>query len=260
MKRTYSPTNLHLKYKNQIDLLTNGEAFSTYFKIRVIVGDFYETLAHEFFGGKRKNKQIIEDLGLRECEPDLENHKIETFIEVKASKYDNYFKIFTHQVEKYRSLLMNEFPYDLPGVNYAFFTYNIKEVLKECPNDNILIEKLSQKTLSLLVLPFGIIEEICKKSRKFNGVSYKPFHYFNVSQTRLFFKNPEESLKNYGVDPGDLKIEERLFPSNWTIEGNKITPFDVMKISYKDYEKWLTSFRGLVNGTKEQNLKDNLPF
>lgn len=256
--RIYNPRNLFLRFNANTDLFgEKNEKYDRCFKIRVVVGEFYETLAQAFFRGKRNTRKNIGEVIVgTECEPDIENHKEETFIEVKASKFNNYFKLFDHQLKKYQGLLLNQFPFDSPRVNYAFFIYNIREVQRECPDYKSLIDSLSKKTLSLLVLPFGIVESVCSKSNYYNQGEkgpYKPFHYFNASKAKLFFKNPKEAMRFYGINPDSISIEERLFPSNWTINDNKITPFDVMQLSYKDYQKWLDIF-------KEQNLKDELPF
>jgi len=225
---------IHINSRRQLRLFPRS-SFVDYFKIRVLVGDFYETMAQAYFGGERKVRKDITDLEELSCEPDIENHERKTYFEVKASKSSNYFKLFDRQIERYKILLKDESSWAHPKIDFAFFTYNLKQVLKECPNEDILIKSLAEKTSSMLILPFSITEKIWKESKKHCGnlSIYPSFSYFDRRDVNLFLGNSDEAFKKFDIAKTDYKISKSTFPDNWEIEGFKINAFPILNIGHK---------------------------
>ncbi len=205
--------------------------------------NFYENIAHAYFGGERKTRQSLENIEFDECEPDIEHFKKERWIEVKASKKNNYFKLFDHQLEKYKELLNGEFPFAKPKVDYVLFSYDIKDVFKECPEEEILIENLAKRTKSMTIIPLSIIEEMHKRCKTGKCKLYRPFVCFRHGDYNLFWTNIDDAFKKFGLNMGDYIITKRRFPGNYSIEGFKINSFPILDIKHAKYEGWLFGFK-----------------
>lgn len=166
------------------------------------------------------------------------------WIEVKASKINNYFGLIDKQLKNYERLLMNRFPWTNPKVEYIFFTYNIKKVFEECHNEESLIERLAQNTVSMLAMPLDIVGKIWEKSSRYNGSVYESFRYFKRSDANLFLSNLGEAFNKFDIKKEDYKIVKKKFSAGYSIEGAEIKQFDILKISHNgNYDRWLSDFR-----------------
>jgi len=223
---------IHINSRRQLRLFPSGD-YGNHFETHGIVGEFYETIAQAFLGGKRKTRRVMEPGGIGFfCEPDIEDKEKERWIEVKSTKSSNYYKLYDTQIDKYRQLL-KESSWNNPKIDFAFFAYNIKNVLKECPNEDALIRDLAEKTESMLMAPFSIVEKIWKNSRRFIGESYNHYSYFNNLDADLFINDAEKAFNKFDIDKRDYNLSKRIFPDNYTIEGFKINAFQIINIEHK---------------------------
>lgn len=210
-------------------------------RIRVLVGSFYEALAQAYFGGKRKIREIL----LREsygggldfevsCEPDIEDSEKERYIEVKASKSNNYFRLRDLQFTKYKMLMEKESHWKEPKLDFAFFTYNIKNINRECPTEDNLIESLAKKTSSCIIMPFDAVKNIWEKSRKHYSSVQPAYAYFDRRDANMFLNGYEKAFDKFGIEAKHHEVRKETFPENYVVEGSRVSPFPIVEIKEKN--------------------------
>ena len=196
-------------------------------QIAVLVGEFYEQLAHKIFGGERlhfaaqvyreqfcfnfaskfKDNSIIP--------PDLYIPESKAVIEVKASQKASTFKLRLSQIETFQELIRDISAFR--DLRFCFFRYNFRGMMNEMPSVERIAEILFEKTESMALVDFCLIERLIATARKHltpygsfgNYTSWTGEPLFMLKQRffRDLMENPSKLCGELGIDHTELKVD-----------------------------------------------------
>lgn len=150
---------------------------------KIFVGDFYENLFLNMFGGRK-----FEETNEQGCFlPDFIMEEEKKIYEVKGASRYYYFHLRDCQINGFEKLLNHDFR-DFK-LFFAFFTHGLKNISANHKNKEELFKNLAEKTESLIILPFSKVKRI--HARRKSG--YDGFCYDTL--TRLYRNGLEKILK-----------------------------------------------------------------
>jgi len=239
--------------------LFNEEKAEGGFGLRVKEGYFFELLCHGIYGGSIKSSYNENENGSKDMlttEPDITDVKRKTFMEVKGVGPGQALKLMDGQIAKYALLQTKEYFSKPSKIRFEIFRHGVSSIQENYKNKGLeeLIKRLSDSVRFLISLPFSVIFKIYLNegkltSRHDDERTYYTLTRLNSTGLNKFIAYPEETLKEFNLNPNDFEIKKRRLPKKITINGFKINTFPMLSIYDKDHEK----ATGLIN----EKIKSN---
>lgn len=179
---------------------------------RIFVGDFYENLFLNMFGGKK-----LEETNEQGCFlPDFIMEEEKKIYEVKGGSKYNYYHLRDCQINGFKELLNHDFR-DFK-LFFAFFTHGLKNISTNHKNKEELFKNLAEKTESLIILPFSKVKRIhARRKSRYDGFCYDTL-------TRLYRNGLEEILKK--------ELNHKTYLSKPIfLDEYKIKPFEIVEVN-----------------------------
>lgn len=227
---------------------------------RVSIGNFYENLTLCIFGGKHHiREKIVEDAFLI-CEPDSTNHNEEIHFESKGVSIRGDCKLYDHQTQKYFLLQLGKGAYKSPVIIYAIYLHDCIGITNKTDgNLEKVISELSKSNKLMLILPFSIIWEIHRNGnyRSFYRVfgsekcSTEYMTRFRPKEMYKFMLDPEQSIKDFNLNPEDYIIVKRKLPEGMKINKTIVKDFPILYVQDKNHSKSLKRFKEKYSSLEE---------
>lgn len=235
---------------------------------RVSIGDFYENLTLCILGGKHHIKENLAKEAFLICEPDSTDHHEEIHFESKGVSIRGDCKLYDHQTQKYFLLQLGKGAYESPSIIYAIYLHDCVGIMNKTGGDlEKIISELSKNNKLMLILPFSIIWEIHRVGnyRSFYRIFGSEKHLmeymtrFRPKEIYRFMLDPEQSIKNFNLDPEDYIIVKRKLPEGMKINKTIVKDFPILYIQDKNHSKWLKKFKERY-GSLEAEVKSELEY
>jgi hypothetical protein len=118
--------------------------------------------------------------------------------------------------------------------------------------EEALFREMAERTFFSLRLPFSVVlamhkigDERMKKHlfRRYEGSETFPDCTIIRSPTiNKIFKNPSETLAEFGLNADDYVVERVLSPKDFEIEGARIRQFPILHMNDKNHAEWVKRF------------------
>ncbi len=143
------------------------------YAVRQFIGMFFEELAERIFEAKMIPRRNFRE---GDIHPDLECSKLDAWLEIKATQSIRPFKIYLSQIDKYKKLLADAFPYS--RIFYVFFSHQVFNISRDYTDPETLGQDLVLNTIQVLVLDFPVVLAICQKLEVATEYAYSGFPPF----------------------------------------------------------------------------------
>lgn len=237
--------------------LFNEEIVGDGFGLRVKEGYFFELLCHGIYGGSIKN--LYHENGntpkdIMTTEPDVTDTKKGIFREVKGVGPGGDLKLIDEQVAKYCLLQTKEYFKNPPRIRFEIFRHDIRKIQENYKKKNLesLIEGLSNSIKFSISLPFSLVFQVYCDNNKFtcrhdNEMTYKTLTRLNSSGLNNFLAYPEDTIKEFGLNPDDFLIKKKRFPRTVLINDFNITPFPMLFIYNLKEDEFVDTLQERIN-------------
>lgn len=191
--------------------------------VAVMVGEFYELLAQQIFGGERIdpalenyiNSNQPSSSGLAEEHhflPDLYCRETKIGSEIKGAQKRTAHPLRVDQLERFRKLLKENCKFE--RIRYVFFRYETREPLNR-KNVNGIVDLLAEKTCLMAVVDLSVIASLVECAERWE-TEYVLTGYSNNSELyrikQKFFDDlilrPRELLEHLGIARGFVLVRE----------------------------------------------------
>jgi hypothetical protein len=187
---------------------------------KTYVGQFYEELAKKLLHVESFDESLYPSVGYT---PDFISRSENSLYEIKASSNYNFYHLLDRQINDFKKINDRE-------IYFAFFTHGLKKINGEFNKKSDLFSALAEKTESLLVLPFNVVEKvhhegICRYEG--NYANYTPLTRFRRKEINYFLNNPEEKISRF-TRKDNYKLKKVSSPCI-SVDGNNVNPFYMVR-------------------------------
>lgn len=267
-KKVLIPTQKIIKINQQ-------ETFGFYIpsvQRHVSLGDFYEYMTQGIWGGKLQNRLLVENGNKTESEdrksiyslvkPDLIQENTKQIGESKAIRSGQSVNLIDTQLNRYRLLQSLD---KNAHIYFAIYRHSFPKIMSFRGSVDSLFEQLSNVTHHSIVLPFSLILELNQSPNEKLVYRYDGERFYACSCLRSptinrLLTEPEEVLKDLGMNIGNFLIKRYLSPESFSIGRNKIKQFPILRIFDKDHSKWVKNFKFDINKADEFLQEDYKEF
>ena len=230
------------------------EGFPNHSK-HVDLGNFYELITHGLLGGTLQNRLLLEngeDIASEDKEniyslvkPDCINDKKKQIGESKAVKSGESVNLLDAQIDRYKLL---QFHKKKAHIYFAIYRHSFQKIMSFEGDNRELFGKLATATYHSIILPFSLILELQKSPKenlvyRYEGEGF--YHCTCVKSPTLnrFLTEPEKLIEELGLDKKNFLIKRYLTPRDFSIGGNRIKQFPILRIHDKNHKKWIKNFK-----------------
>jgi hypothetical protein len=217
------------------------------------MGRFYEELTSTFFGGTRNwetdrsNDKII-------TRPDIIDNSKKRAMESKAVRVDQQLNLTDRQMRGYIAFQFTNPEYE---IYFAIYRHSVQRInMGKWKGKSVeeVHKTLTEKTRYFLLLPFSLImtlyhldptEELTSRFEWTGEEEGRPFEDCTTVFSRALhglLTDPEEIIKIVGMDPSKYKIERKVSPGNFKVNGTLLQKFPIALIGYKNHKEWSKEF------------------
>lgn len=198
---------------------------SNNYAVRQFVGMFFEELAERIFEAKMIPRRNFKD---GDIHPDLECPKLDAWLEIKATQTARPFKIYLSQVDKYKVLLENSFPYS--RIFYIFFSHQVFNISRDYTDSKTLGRDLILNTSQVLVLDFSVVLAICQKldvATEYAHSGFPPFYKWNHQINTELADWTEGSMNYFELNPEKHRIKKAQIELSYN-ETKNVSPLTII--------------------------------
>ncbi|MBS3152539.1 hypothetical protein J4230_03965 [Candidatus Woesearchaeota archaeon] len=224
----------------------------------IAMGIFYEVLSQAFYGGEL-GKHVGIDNGNGDStstRPDIINTKENIIYEVKSCRRGKEFFLQDRQMEFYKAMQVNFLSNNkkYPKIYFVIYVHPFEGVRSAWKGTRYeMYDALASETLYSLVVPFNLIVNLHDPNREIgdlvytynNKTKYNTGSKVRSSAIKGLFTEPERVIRLLGGYTSDYSIERLRVPRDIHVRIGKvkrIKQFPIVKIDYKDYDKWSETF------------------